>query len=731
MTTKKKTQLKRAAISWLCVAALAGGSVPAGLPGIIPAVAAAAEDVIAADHIINLAELTNYLSGATNCPAGITASYGKNKDDEETEYNSVIELTINESDTYKLTGSNLIDDAYFDVKIIAAEGVNANIVCENAFIRNDEGTYVYACGFRYQGYSIPENGGASALYAVDFVVPFKAEAGAAITLSGKLAVDTFSSYNGYNYIVPVSEGAGTVNTDAFSVVTYKDTDGKVIDKGYYLSAREDNSYSADHSKIIISSLIPDEGGYTGTADKKLLSDMYQCFGVNGMNFNPASITGDVTVECSTEHTGMEDSICDKCGYNLVIDLGKLDKYHSGEIQTHGYITVTDENDDEGSYTKLTINTSGAYKLTGTNTTDVKIYAASGVTANIVCDNAYIKNTKGDYRYETSGGDEEGSPGVSDFYMYGYTYPFGTAEDGQINLSGKLVMDTYTVDLDYHYQSTHFADNYSHITANYTIVNYTINYNTEDEAFYLKGAEYDASDYAGGNLCINVEGKPAGEYKFIAGTDSVSISYYDDHSFGSDSDTCENCGVEFTRYNVTFEDGSDNPVTQRVLENRTVARPWSDPTAPVGKRFTGWYTDEECSTAYDFEQLVTKNITLYAGWEALPVQSIAVKTAPTKTTYIEGETFDPAGLVINEVYENGKLEVAYNDDTKNDFKFEPTLTEELALTDEKVTITYGGKSIGQGITVAKKQLSSIAVKAAQKKPPTLRARNTTRQGWLLP
>ena len=314
MTTNKKMQLKRAALSWLCVAAIAGGSVPAGLPGIIPAVTVAAEEAIAADHIINLAELTNYRSGTTVCPAGITASYGKTTiNDEEADYESVIELKITQSGTYKLTGKNLIGGSYFDVKIIAAEGVNANIVCENAFIRNDAGTYLYTCGFRYQGYSIPENGGVSALFPVGFVVPFKAEADASITLSGRLAVDTFSSYDGYNYIVPVSEGAGTVNTDAFSVVTYKDTDGKVIDKGYFLSAGEDNSYSADHSEINISNLIPTNYGYAGTDDKKLLSDMFQCFNVNGMNFNPLSITGDVTVECNTEHTGMEDSICDKCG----------------------------------------------------------------------------------------------------------------------------------------------------------------------------------------------------------------------------------------------------------------------------------------------------------------------------------------------------------------------------------------------------------------------------------
>ncbi|MGN1341558.1 MAG: bacterial Ig-like domain-containing protein, partial [Oscillospiraceae bacterium] len=714
MTTKRKTQLKRAAISWLCVAVLVGGSVPAGLPGIIPAVTAAAEDVIAADHIINLAELANYLDGTTDCPTGIIASYGKTRGGNV--YNSVIELTINESGTYKLTGSNYISEAYFDVKIIAAAGVNANIVCENAFIRNDDGTYQNCCdgvGINDDLYTVDRPNETS---AVNYVVPFKAEAGAAITLSGTLDVDTFSiykawdyranSYNGgntYSYATPVSEGSGTVNTGAFSVVTYTDNNGGVIDRGYYLSAGE-NTYSADLADIWITSST-DNGSACGAIEKKSLSEMFECFGINGMKFNPSRITGDVTVECNETHT-TEDGICDKDGYNFIIDLNKLGDYADGNTALPEIITA--ESSDNS--ITLTITQSGAYKLTGANTTDVQIYAASGVTADIVCDNAYIKNTNGYYDYETSneGDDEDGFSGISSFYMYDYTYPFGTADDGQINLSGKLVVNTYTVDLEYHYQSTHFADEASHITADYTIVSYTINRYTRDEAFFLKGAEYDAADYAGEYQCINVEGKPAGEYKFTAGTDSVTISYYNDHCFDGGSDTCDYCGVGFTRYNITFEDGSENPATERVIENRTVARPWSDPTAPVGKQFTGWYTSEDCTTEYDFEQSVTQDITIYAGWEALPVQSVAVKTAPTKTSYIEGQKFDPAKLVIAVTYENGTLDVAYTDETKGDFTFAPA---ELSLGDTKVTITYGGESAEQDITVAKKQVTGIAIKTA--------------------
>ncbi|MGN0699674.1 MAG: bacterial Ig-like domain-containing protein, partial [Oscillospiraceae bacterium] len=86
--------------------------------------------------------------------------------------------------------------------------------------------------------------------------------------------------------------------------------------------------------------------------------------------------------------------------------------------------------------------------------------------------------------------------------------------------------------------------------------------------------------------------------------------------------------------------------------------------------------------------------------------------PKKTNYIAGEKFDPTGLVITLTYNNGKTEdVAYSDSTKDGFTFAPKT---LAVGDKNVTITYGGKSTKQAITVADKQLSSIAVKTAPRK-----------------
>ena len=53
--------------------------------------------------------------------------------------------------------------------------------------------------------------------------------------------------------------------------------------------------------------------------------------------------------------------------------------------------------------------------------------------------------------------------------------------------------------------------------------------------------------------------------------------------------------------------------------------------------------------------------------------IAVKAQPSKLVYMQGESFDPAGLVLALTYSNGETEdLAYSDATKGDFTFSPAL-----------------------------------------------------------
>ena len=68
------------------------------------------------------------------------------------------------------------------------------------------------------------------------------------------------------------------------------------------------------------------------------------------------------------------------------------------------------------------------------------------------------------------------------------------------------------------------------------------------------------------------------------------------------------------YEVTFMNGSEVFLTSEVEAGSPVSAP-RDPYQD-GYRFTGWYTDPECSTAYDFQTPVNAALTLYAGFDAI-------------------------------------------------------------------------------------------------------------------
>lgn len=92
-----------------------------------------------------------------------------------------------------------------------------------------------------------------------------------------------------------------------------------------------------------------------------------------------------------------------------------------------------------------------------------------------------------------------------------------------------------------------------------------------------------------------------------------------------------------------------------------------------------------------------------GWGGIKLASIAITTPPAKTTYTAGETFDPAGMVVEATYSNGAKAVATG------YTFVPS----TALTDgtTSVTIQYteGGvtKTAEQAITVVHR-LESINI-----------------------
>lgn len=74
-----------------------------------------------------------------------------------------------------------------------------------------------------------------------------------------------------------------------------------------------------------------------------------------------------------------------------------------------------------------------------------------------------------------------------------------------------------------------------------------------------------------------------------------------------------------------------------------------------------------------------------------VSAIAVTTAPTKTSYKAGDTFDPTGMVVTATYESGRQKAI------TDYSYAPN--RELKTTDTEMIITYTGEDGLDGLADA--------------------------------
>ena len=88
---------------------------------------------------------------------------------------------------------------------------------------------------------------------------------------------------------------------------------------------------------------------------------------------------------------------------------------------------------------------------------------------------------------------------------------------------------------------------------------------------------------------------------------------------------------------------------------------------------------------------------------IKLQSIAVTTPPTKTSYLSGESFDPAGMVVEATYSNGATLACTG------YSYEPNTPLDDGTTKVTIRYTEGGvtKTAEQAITVVHR-LESIAV-----------------------
>lgn len=141
----------------------------------------------------------------------------------------------------------------------------------------------------------------------------------------------------------------------------------------------------------------------------------------------------------------------------------------------------------------------------------------------------------------------------------------------------------------------------------------------------------------------------------------------------------------TLIEVTFDaQGGTEVPSVEVSEDGAV----EEPEIPVkeGFTFTGWYTESACENLFDFSSPVTESMTLYAGWNSVPVaENDAFKTVENQIledeTVAEGDTDvegDALTYAVETDVENGILELS------EDGTFSYTPNDDFSGTD---TFTY--------------------------------------------
>ncbi len=95
---------------------------------------------------------------------------------------------------------------------------------------------------------------------------------------------------------------------------------------------------------------------------------------------------------------------------------------------------------------------------------------------------------------------------------------------------------------------------------------------------------------------------------------------------------------------------------------------------------------------------------------ITVTGVAVKTPPTKVTYIAGETLDLAGLVVTLTKSDASTQdVAFADFAANGITTNKVNGAVLEVTDTSVVITVNGQTTSQAITVNAVSITGVAVK----------------------
>ena len=203
--------------------------------------------------------------------------------------------------------------------------------------------------------------------------------------------------------------------------------------------------------------------------------------------------------------------------------------------------------------------------------------------------------------------------------------------------------------------------------------YTIIYNTNG------GTSIANKIVLEGNKVVNVAPTKAG-YIFLGW-------FINDKKFNFDTIINEDINLiakweKLESYLVTFNsDGGTNASNKSVYEGYKVSKP-SNPSK-TGFTFSGWYNG---ASEYNFNNTISKNITLTAKWNEIDYEQISLDKAKTELSTL---TISTGGIDLPTTADNGKCEVVFSQSEKNKISTIILNTTSTNMTLES-TVTCGEK-----------------------------------------
>ena len=177
-----------------------------------------------------------------------------------------------------------------------------------------------------------------------------------------------------------------------------------------------------------------------------------------------------------------------------------------------------------------------------------------------------------------------------------------------------------------------------------------------------------------SVAVNVVAKAIASIKVT--TPPTKTSYIEGEKFNK-------AGMVVTGY---YNDGTSKTITDYVVDTNTLS-----------------VTTDKVYITYE-NMFATTPVTVTAKTPDKTLTGVEVSTPPTKTSYVEGEVFDPTGMVVKAVY---------NDGTKEEIADYTVDTNALAKGTTSMYVTYKGFFATVPISVTDKELVSIKVTT----PPT--------------